>query len=162
VSDTPDYSYLANDWVYWSALALLVDAYSSTECDDCEILFASKDYSVHLRRDEDWWVIDTVDDRGQRSDDTAKFSNYDLAEKYLVWMWSSAARSNIRANRLGPKIYSLGMAPNVEAIPIKEGIFELRSAQGRAILAEPYATILSYLLAKDLLEVEEMVRQGFE
>jgi hypothetical protein len=162
MSEVPDYSYLANAWTYWSALAQLPDASFSTDNNDCEILFASKDYSVHLRRDDTWWAIDTVDDRGQRNNDVARFSNFDLAEKYLTWMWSSAARSAIRAKRLGPQLYSLGIAPSVEAIPIKEGIFELRSAQGRAILSEPYATILSHLMSKSLPEIERMVKQGIE
>lgn len=55
----------------------------STTCADCDATFGSSDYSVHLRRDGTWWVADTVDDRNQRRNNAAMFSNFDLAEKYL-------------------------------------------------------------------------------
>ena len=32
----------------------------STDCEDCEFLFSSGDYSVHLHNDGSWWVVDTV------------------------------------------------------------------------------------------------------
>lgn len=57
----------------------------STRCNDCEVLFATDDYSVHLRHDGAWWIVDTVNDRGQRRNDTAKLSPLELAEKYLIW-----------------------------------------------------------------------------
>jgi hypothetical protein len=64
-------------------------------------VFSSPDYSIHIRIDGGWWVIDTVDNRGEQ--------NLDV-EKYLVWIWSSAARSAVGAKRLGPQLYSLGFA----------------------------------------------------
>jgi len=45
-------------------------------------------------------------------------------------------------------------------VPIKEGIAELRSRAGNAILMEPNATIFSHLILKSLDEIEQMVREG--
>jgi len=77
-----DFSRLSANWVEWSSIAQLSHIAVSTDCDDCQILFASRDYSVHLRNDGAWWIIDTDDDRGQRHNDTAKLSTFDLTEKY--------------------------------------------------------------------------------
>jgi hypothetical protein len=155
-----DYSRLSTNWVEWSSMSQLADISVSMDCDDCQILFASRDYSVHLRHDGAWWIVDTVDDRGQRHNDTAKLSTFDLAEKYLIWTWASSARGAVGAERLGPRIYSLGFSPEVEALPIKEGIAEIRSGAGSAILMEPNATIFSHLMSKSVDEIERMVRQG--
>lgn len=98
-----------------------------------------------------------VNDRGSRHDDWARFSNLPLAEKYLIWMWASAARIVLRAAILGQKLYALGFDPGVEAIPISPGTVELRSAEGRAVLIEPYATIFSHLMRKSEEEIEQML-----
>lgn len=157
-----DYSRLVNNWTYWSSLAHFQNALSSTSCDDCRIRFTSSDYSVHLREEGTRWIIDTVDDRGQRSNDVAKFSSYELVEKYLIWTWSSMARSAIGAKPLGPELYSQGFDPNVDAIEIKEGIYELRNDEGRADLVEPYATIFSHLMSTPVDEIEQIVKHGIE
>lgn len=155
-----DFSRLSADWVEWSSIAQLSDVTVSTDCDDCQILFASRDYSVHLRNDGTWWIIDTVDDRGQRNNDTAKLSTFELTEKYLIWTWASSARGAVGAQRLGPRLYSLGFSPDIEVVPIKEGIAELKSSAGNAILMEPSATIFSHLILKSVDEIEQMVREG--
>lgn len=132
----------------------------SKDCDDCAILFKSDDYSVHLRHGDRWWIVDTVDDRGQRHSDEAKFSKFELAEKYLIWTWGNSARGIIGAKRLGPRLYALGYNPDVEVIPIAEGVAELRSSSGEAVLLEPYATIYSHLMSKSLSDIEDMLREG--
>jgi hypothetical protein len=155
---TADLERLSRNWRHWSEVAGLTDVSVSTDCADCAILFSSNDSSVHLRHDDDWWSVDTVNDRRQRTNDTAQFSSYELAEKYLVWIWGSTARSVVRAPLLGPKLYALGFSPEVGALPIREGVYELRSAEGRAVLSEPYATIMSHLVSKPLDEIEAMLR----
>jgi hypothetical protein len=155
-----DFSRLAASWVEWSNRAGLSNIEVSTECNDCEVEFSSEDYSVHLRHDGAWWIVDSVDDRGQRHNDEAKFSDFELVEKYLIWNWASSARGIIGAPRLGPKLYALGYSEGVEVIPITEGIAELRSGTGKAILVEPYATILSHLMSKSVDDIEQAVRQG--
>ncbi|WP_167104659.1 hypothetical protein [Mycobacterium sp. DL592] len=158
MSEIADFARLSRNWTYWSELAQLSELSVSTTCDDCAILFSSNDYSVHLRHDGDWWSVDTVNDRRQRTNDSARFSSYALAEKYLVWIWGSAARSSMRAPVLGPKLYELGFNPDVEVLPLSEGVYELRSAEGRAVLSEPYATIVSRLIGKPLDDIETMLR----
>jgi hypothetical protein len=49
----------------------------TTDCEDCVICFGTDDYSVHLRDDGNWWIVDTVNDRGQRRSGEAKLSNFD-------------------------------------------------------------------------------------
>lgn len=132
----------------------------STNCDDCEILFDSSDYSAHLRNDGTWWIIDIVNDRGQRHNDTAKLSTFELTEKYLIWNWATSARGAVGAPRLGRQLYSLGVSPDAEVNPITEGIVEVRSSNRSAILMEPYATIFGHLMAKSVREIEQMVREG--
>jgi hypothetical protein len=155
-----EFSRLSASWIEWSSIAQLADITVSTDCGDCQILFSSRDYSVHLRNDGAWWIIDTVDDRGQRHDDVARLSTFDLAEKYLIWTWASSARGAVGAERLGPRLYSQGFSPAVQVLPIKEGIAEVRSRAGNAILMEPNATIFSHLMTKSVDEVEQVVRQG--
>lgn len=155
-----DFARLARNWDHWCHLARLVDPSVSTQCQDCAVLFSSADYSVHLRRDSAWWSVDTVNDRRQRVNDTARFSSYALAEKYLVWVWASAARSALQATVLGKALYALGFDAGVEAVPLSEGVFELRSPTGRAVLTEPYATIFSHLMDQPEEQIEKMVGAG--
>jgi hypothetical protein len=155
-----DFSRLSANWVEWSSIAQLSNIAVSMDCDDCEIAFTSSDYSVHLRNDGTWWIIDTINDRGQRHNDAAKLSTFDLTEKYLIWTWASSARGAVGAERLGPRLYSLGFSPEIEVLPIKEGIAELRSHAGNAILMEPNATIFSHMMSKSVEEIEQMVREG--
>ena len=155
-----DFSRLSANWVEWSSIAQLSNIAVSMDCDDCEISFTSSDYSVHLRNDGTWWIIDTVNARGQRHNDAAKLSTFDLTEKYLIWTWGSSARGAVGAERLGPRLYSLGFSPEIEVLPIKEGIAELRPGAGSAVLMEPNATIFSHLMTKSVPQIEQMVREG--
>lgn len=156
-----DFSRLSTNWVEWSNMAQLADIAVLTNCDDCEILFSSNDYSVHLHRENSWWVIDTVDDRGKRYNDVAKFSTFDLAEKYLIWRWGNTARSAIGRESLGPPLYKSGYNPKVIVAPTdSEWSVELKSSAGSAILSEPYSRIFSHLMSKSVDEIERMVREG--
>lgn len=160
MTEAVDFDRLTRNWFYWSGRGQLQNPSVSTDCADCTVLFRSDDYSVHLRTDDTGWSVDTVGERGARSNDTAKFSSYALAEKYLVWIWGSAARSFLRAPILGQKLYAKGFDPNVERTPIHEGIFELRSPAGRAVLMEPHATIFSHLMDRSEEEIEQMLLAG--
>lgn len=155
---------LSQNWIFWSALAHLGAPAVTTECDDCEVLFASSEYSVHLRHNDDdgWWSVDTVDDRHQRQNDTARFSEFHLAEKYLVWIWGSTARSVVRAPILGQRLYALGFAPGVAVNEVSAGIYELCSPAGVAVLMEPYATIFSHLIDRSHSQIEDMLREGID
>ena len=155
-----DFDRLSQNWLHWSGVAQLHDLSVSTSCDDCKILFSSEEYAVHLRSEGGWWIVDTVDDRKQRNNDTVRFSSYALAEKYLVWIWASAARSVAGAPILGRQFYDLGFDPGVEKTRISPGIYELRSIEGSAVVVEPYATIFSHLMDKPEEEIEQMVRAG--
>lgn len=157
MTDAVDSERLSRNWVYWSGLAQLGGVSVSTRCPDCQVLFSSDEYSVHLRRDGEQWCVDTVNDRRQRQNATATFSDFALAEKYLVWIWGSTARSTVRAPILGRKLYALGFDARVDVIPVSEGIYELRSPEGVAVLMEPYATIFSHLMGKSEDEIEEML-----
>ena len=158
MTDTADFGRLSRNWIYWSQPTRLANPSVSTDCDDCQILFSSTEYSVHLRNDGTWWSVDTVGERGDRSNDTAQFSDYALAEKYLIWIWGSAARSMLRKPILGQQFYAKGFDPGVERLQLSEGVYELRSPEGRAVLAEPYATIFSHLMQKSEEDVEQMLR----
>jgi hypothetical protein len=109
----------------------------STDCVDCKILFTSDDYSVHLRHE---------------------FSSFALAEKYLLWIWGSTARSVLRAPILGQKLYAKGCDSSVERTPASTAVYELCTPEGRAVLGEPYATIFSHLMQKSEEDVEQMLR----
>jgi hypothetical protein len=155
-----DFERLSQNWIHWSGVAQLHNLSVSTSCDDCTIFFSSDEYAVHLRGEGDWWIVDAVDDRKQRNNDTVRFSSYALAQKYLVWIWASAARSVAGAPTLGRQLYDLGFDPGVEKTRISTGIYELRSIEGSAVVAEPYATIFSHLMNKPEEEIEEMVLAG--
>lgn len=123
--------------------------------------FISDDQSFYLRYDGDWWTIDVVDDRGRRYNDTAKFSNFDLAERFLVWRWGSTMRDVLGARIFGPELYKSGRSTDVVVLPTEnEWIFELQSAVGRARLPEPQATIFSHLMLKTVDEIEQMIKNG--
>ncbi|BCI51611.1 hypothetical protein NIIDNTM18_08890 [Mycolicibacterium litorale] len=155
------FSRLERNWVEWTGMARMNGVSISTQCEDCEILFTADDQSFHLRRDTDWWVVDKVDDRNQRHNSLARFSAFDLAEKYLIWRWSSVTRSAIGAKPLGARLQSLGMAPNVDAIPTdREGAVELRTSDGSAVVPRSTATIFSHLMSKSVDEVERMAKDG--
>ena len=132
----------------------------SLDCADCQIAFKSDVQSFHLRDDGGWWTVDSVDDRGKRYDGTAKFSTFELAEKYLIWNWASVSRSATGAKQLGRQLHALGMAPGVEVIPTERDYFvELRAPTGSAVLPMSSATVFSHLMAKSVDQVEQMVKE---
>lgn len=147
---------LTKNWLCWASLCGFEEIQVPDRFAGNEIRFVSSDYSVHLHADAEWWIVDTIDDRGQLRENVTKFSTYEIAEKFLVWHWASAARNMLRLPSLGRELYSRGIAPNVEAIALAEGIYELRTADGRAVLLEPEATIFSHLMSKSVSEIENM------
>jgi hypothetical protein len=154
-----DFSRLSANWRQWAPSLGGGDISISADCDDCEILFSSGDYSVHLRKDGSWWVVDTVNDRGQRRDGAAKLSSFDLAEKYLIWDWATTARSNLAAGPLGADLARLGYAPDVEVSRAEKG-YQICLDDDCAILSVVNATIFSHLMSKSLDEIQQLVRQG--
>jgi hypothetical protein len=129
--------------------------------DDTEIDFTSDDQSFYLRKDDGWWAVDVVNDRGRRYNDIAKFSTFELAEVFLIWRWGSTMRDVLGLAILGPELYALGRSADVVVLPTEtEWLFELQSQAGRARLAEPDATIFSHLMSKSADELEQMVREG--
>lgn len=140
-------------------MSRLANASVSTDCDDAQICFKSDDASFYLRQVADRWILDEVDERGQRHDDAANFSTFDLAEKYLIWNWASLARSIIGVPRLGAALYAQGFDPEVQVHELREGIYRLTSAFGDAVVMGVPATIFSHLMSKSVEEIERTVRQ---
>lgn len=60
-----DAARLTTSWKYWSALAGLENATVADDSDRHAFHFQSDQYAFHLRFTDDWWVVDTVDDRNQ-------------------------------------------------------------------------------------------------
>lgn len=156
---TMDFSRLINNWLRLAPMFGARDVSVSETCDDCQIQFQSSDYSVHLRHEGSWWVTDTVDDRGQRTNGAAKFSSFDLAEKYLIWDWGTTARSSLSSGPLGADLYRLGYAPGIKVARVDRG-YEICSYDDRAILSVVNATIFSHLMTRSVDEIEQMVNDG--
>lgn len=150
-----DFSRLCACWLSSAPRAGLKHAAVSDALAGHGIRFTSYDYSLHLRHTDGWWVIDTVDDRGQLRRDVARFSTYDLVEKYLIWEWSSLARDGLRQD-----LFALGPAADVQFRTIEEGIFELRTSEGRAVLMGPAAPIFSHLMPRPLEDITKLVDEG--
>lgn len=130
------------------------------DCADCQIAFKSDDQSFHLRDEDDWWTVDSVDDRGQRYNGTAKFSTFELAEEYLIWKWASVSRSTIRVKHLGRQLHAFGVNPDVEVIPTERDYFvELRVLAGSAVLPMSSATVFSHVISKSVNEIEQLVHE---
>ncbi|HEX5256406.1 MAG TPA: hypothetical protein VFW69_21530 [Mycobacterium sp.] len=129
-------------------------------CDDCEIVFRANDYSVHLRDNKNCWAIDMVDDRGQRRNDVATFSSFDLVEKYLIWDWATLARSGLASGPLGTDLYKLGYAAGIEVSKLEKGNIELCLEGDCATLVVGDATIFSHIMLRSLDEILEIARQG--
>jgi hypothetical protein len=153
-----DFSRLSSSWIEWAPGAGLADAWVSMTCNDCQILFISNDYSVHLRKDGNWWMIDTVDDRGQRSNGVAKLATFDLAEKYLVWDWLTSACSSLASGQLGADLYRKGYAPGVEVSPVDDAHIKICLHGDCAILIVGTATVFSHIMLKSVDEVEQIAR----
>jgi hypothetical protein len=153
-----DFSRLSANWVEWASRLGLSDISVLRDCDDCEILFSSKDYSVHLRNDGTWWVVDTVDDRGQRSNADAKLSKFDLAEKYLIWRWVTLARPRLASGPLGADLYRQGYAPGIEVSQVNDAHIKLCLNNDCAILVAGIATIFSHLMSPSVDDIEQIAR----
>ncbi|WP_231990107.1 hypothetical protein [Mycobacterium sp. 852002-51971_SCH5477799-a] len=132
----------------------------SLKCDDCKIVFKANDYAVHVRNDTNRWAIDMVDDRGNRRNDTATFSCFDLVEKYLVWDWATLARSGLASGPLGTDLYKLGYAAGVDVLELDKGNVELCLADECATLVVGDATIFSHIMLKSLDDLLGIARQG--
>lgn len=151
-----NFSRLSANWRQWApgmssgGISVLMD------CDDCEVVFKSDDHSVHLRCDEHWWIVDTVDDRGQRRNCTAKLSSFDLTEKYLIWDWATTARSSLASGPLGADLAKQGYAPGVHVSQASEG-WKVCSNGDCAVLSVVNATIFSHLMLKSVDEIVQMV-----
>ena len=154
-----DFSRLIQHWQRWAPMFSGGDVSISTTCDDCHIAFKSNGYSVHLRKESPWWVTDIVDDRGKRTDGDARFSSFDLAEKYLIWDWGTAARPSLASGPLGTDLYRLGYASGIKVTRVDRG-YEIRSNGDRAILSVVNATIFSHLMTRSVDEVEQLVSEG--
>ncbi|MEZ0339872.1 hypothetical protein ACAG25_07805 [Mycobacterium sp. pV006] len=158
-----DFSRLSNDWTKWSRRIGLANISVSPTEDGSAIGFTSEDQSFYLRNDGDWWTIDVVNDRGQRYEDTAKLSTFDLAKKFLIWRWGSTMRDVLGASVFGPEMYKLGRSADDVVVPTEnEWLFELQSEAGRARLSEPHATIFSHVMSKSLDEIEKMIEVGIQ
>lgn len=151
-----DFSRLSANWYRWAPGLGGGDIYVTSECQDCLISFRTDDYSVHLRVDGHWWVVDTVNDRGQRRDAVAKLSSFQLAEKYLIWDWATTARSDLASGSLGADLAKQGFAPNV-AVSKVETKYEICSNDDCAVLSAVNATIFSHLIGRSVDEIEKMV-----
>lgn len=155
-----DYSRLAAHWYRWAPWMGSGQAVVTTDCDDCDVLFSTDDFSVHLSHEDSWWVVDTVNDRGRRRRE-ARLSNFDLTEKFLIWDWATTARSSLASGPLGADLASRGYAPGVKVSPADRG-YEICLNGDCAILSVVNATIFSHLMAKSVEEIERMVTAGLE
>ncbi|MFA4083612.1 hypothetical protein [Mycobacteroides salmoniphilum] len=153
-----DFSRLSKDWTEWSNWMRMTKVAVVGENGQDLAGFVSDDGSFYLRQDNGWWILDETDDRGHRYADTASFSNFELAEKYLVWRWT---RTVTNAPELGPELYARGMNPDVVVRPTdNEWRVELESSAGTARLSEPAATIFSYLMTTPTSEIEQRANQA--
>lgn len=151
-----DFSRLSRDWIDWASAYSSSGGSVSTDCADCEILFSSSDYSVHLRTEDDWWLVDTVDDRGQRSNGEAKFSTFSLAEKYLIWNWASLADSRLASGSQGFDLYKRGYAEDVKVVDLAGYRVKVCFNGECAILFTGTATIYSHIMKKSAEEIERI------
>jgi hypothetical protein len=155
-----DFSHLSESWAEWAVMSGLRGVSAATDCDDCQIVFGSDEYSYHLRTEEDWWVIDTVDERGRRKNADVKLSTFALLEKYLIWRWITAARSSLSSGPLGADLYRQGYAPPVEVTELNGTHAQLCLGDECAILILGTATIFSHIMLKSVDEIERIGRAG--
>lgn len=158
---TTDFSDLAASWHLWTGRAGMANVSVKTGEEGESILFRSDDEAYELRRDDGWWVIDEIDDRGRRYDDTARFSSIALVHKFLMWRWASTARTALGAKQLGPYFHSLGMNPIVDAVPAARADFvEMHFADGMAVLPTSNAGMFSQILVLPTSRIAEIVAEG--
>src|ERR1700744_172814 len=152
-----DLSRLSANWLRWAPGMGGGNVSVSTDCADCVALFSTDDYSVHLRNEQDRWIVDTVNDRGRRRNGTAKLSNFDLTEKYLIWDWATTARSDLTSGPLGADLAKQGYAPGVNVSKVDTGYEICLNDECSAILSIVNATIFSHLMSKSVDELERLV-----
>jgi hypothetical protein len=148
------------NWTEWISRLGIPDIYVSTDCDDCQVLFSSKDYSVHLRTDGGWWVVDTVNDRHQRTIADAKLSTFELAEKYLIWKWVTQASPSLASGPLGADLYKQGYGPGIDVAEVDDAHIKVCLEGDCAILMTGTATIFSHIMLKSVEEIEQLGHQG--
>ena len=156
-----DFSRLSANWYRWAPGMGGGDIAVSMDCDDCEVLFRSDDYSVHLRHEGDWWVADTVNDRGQRRNGAAKLSNFDLTEKYLIWDWATTVSSSLASGPLGADLARRGYASGVNVSKV-EGGYQICLNDDCAVLSVVNATIFSHLISKSVDEIETLINRDLK
>lgn len=152
-----DFSRLSNDWTTWSNWMRMSNVSVSIDSkgDAC---FKSDDDTFCLRRSSERWIIDRINDRGQRYDDIGSFSNFELAEKYLISRW---AYTVTRAPELGPDLYARGMNPDIVVRPTEnEWRVELESGIGNAFLPTPEAIIFGYLMFVPTEQIEQRANRA--
>jgi hypothetical protein len=153
-----DFARLYAEWHRWGREIGGGEAVVSAECDDCEILFSTDDYAVHLRAENHWWIVDVVDDRGQRRSNVAELSTFQLAEKYLTWDWVTMAKSNLASGQLGAELYRQGYSTGVSVAELNSGKVEVCLHDECAILVVGTAAIFSHVMKMSLDEIEEIAR----
>ncbi len=149
---------LSASWFEWGPAGGLTGVATSTACEDCRIVFSSSDYSYHLREEDGWWVIDTVDERGSRAEGLARFSSIALAEKYLVWNWVTAARSDLASGPLGADLYRMGYATGVEVSQHDGGRVEVCRNGDCATVMTGTATLFSHIMSMSVDQIQQMAR----
>lgn len=155
-----DFSRLSAAWIQWAPRGGLTEATASAACADCEILFASSDYSVHLYEDGSWWTVDTVDGRRQRSRGVAKFAKFDLAEKYLIWDWICSAFPSLASGDLGADLYRKGYAPGVDVNPLDDAHIEICLRGDCAVLVSGTSTIFSHIMLMSVDQIEQAAKRA--
>ncbi|WP_234709693.1 hypothetical protein [Mycolicibacterium cosmeticum] len=152
-----DFAFLSQNWMKWSVRAGMKEAAASLDCDDCDASFVATDEAYHVRQEAGWWIVDRVNDRGKRYNNTAQLSSFELLEKYLIWTWASSARQDLASGRLGADLYALGYSPDVTVHEAREGFSKIDSDAGSAVLSVVKATIFSHLMLKSVGELERLV-----
>jgi hypothetical protein len=155
-----DFSRLSRNWTEWMSRSGMQDIHVSTDCGDCQALFSSRDYSVHLRTDDNWWVVDTVNDRAQRTDADAKLSSFELVEKYLIWKWVTQAKSSLASGSLGADLYKQGYAPGIEVSELDIAHIKVCLGGDCALLMPGTAAIFSHIMLKSVDQIEQIARQS--
>lgn len=154
------FSRLRAKWLKWTTWTGMLNPSVVAEDDSRDAVFRSDDGTCHLKHEGDWRVLDVTNDRGQLYPAVARFSSFELAEKYLNWDWATTARSSLASGPLGTELYKEGYAPSVEVQEIREGFLEIQGSAGAAALSTVNATIFSHLMAKPVEEIERLVNAG--
>ncbi|MBB4853331.1 hypothetical protein HNP40_000697 [Mycobacteroides chelonae] len=146
-----DFTRLSRDWNTWSSWFGMSNVSVSVE-NDHEACFKSDDETFCLRTEGEWWVVDSINDRGKKYEAIGSFSSFELAEKYLISRWAFTVTG---ASELGPELYARGMNPDVAVRPTDdEWRVELESGVGNVRLSTPEATIFSHLMLTPTDQIE--------